>query len=93
MVLRTTFPEGQILFEDLGDRILVNSKQRSPEKFKGIFEEYFKGMKDESDLRKDCFAFVGSMKPGWNEIPLYTDYDYHLINESGFDKRLWIGGL
>jgi hypothetical protein len=93
MILKTTFEDGQVLFEDLGDRILLTSKQRSPVKFKSIFDEYFKDLKRETDLQKDCFAFIGSLKPGWNEIPLYTDFDYHLINQSGFDARLWIGGL
>jgi hypothetical protein len=43
MVLRTTFKDGQILFEDLGDKFTLNTDRSSPERFKQFITGYFKG--------------------------------------------------
>ncbi len=40
MILRTTFTDGEIVFEDLGDKFVLNSKQRSPTKFEEISKRY-----------------------------------------------------
>lgn len=89
MILRTTFTDGQVFFEDLGDKFLLTSKQRCPEKYEGMYKGHFgKG------IETNCFAFASPLYAGWSDIPLYTDYNYSILNDRGVElMRVSIGGL
>lgn len=91
MILKTTLNDGQVVFEDLGDKFILTSKQRCPEKFNRLLHEWFK---KEDLISKDCFAFISPLRMETFDIPLYTDMGYELLSERGCEvMRITIGGL
>jgi hypothetical protein len=80
MVLRTTFKDGQILFEDLGDKFTLNTDRSSPERFKQFITGYFKGTGGDN---MDCYGFVSIMRMNTFDIPLYADHKYSVLSERG----------
>ena len=92
MILKTTFTDGQILFEDIGERFLLTSKQRCEEKFNDAAKNYYTDRLGE--VPNDCYGFIGPISPGQGDIPLYADFNYHLLSEGGRSvMQLSIGGL
>lgn len=91
MILKTTFNDGQVVFEDLSDKIILTSKQRSPEKFNHSLHEWFK--KDDP-IAKDCYGFISVLRLETSDIPLYTDMGYSLLSERGCEvMKIGIGNL
>lgn len=89
MILQTTFTDGQVFFEDLGDSFILTTKQRCPDKFSEISRSHFKG-----DAPNDCYAMVSPLRRERFEIPIYTDYYYALLSERGCEvMRITVGGL
>ncbi len=80
MILRTTFKDGETLFEDLGDKFVLNSKQRSPAKFDESFNRVSNGSPNNL---KDCFAFISPLGVEYGEIPLFTDFYYSVLSDRG----------
>lgn len=91
MILKTTFPDGQVVFEDLSDKFIITSKQRTPAKFDEIAKGYTKGFSQ--DL-KELYAFVSSLRMEREDIPLFTDFHYAILSERGCEvMRVGIGDL
>lgn len=90
MVLKTTFNDGEILFEDLGDRFTLVSQQRSPDKFNDIRSRYKKGCPRDWG---DCYAFICPLNvEGY--IPLYPDFYYSVLSDNGSElTKLAINNL
>lgn len=80
MILRTTFKDGQVLFEDLSDKFTLNTDRSSPERFKEFATGYFKGTNGD---HIDCYGFISIIRMGTFDIPLYTDYNYAVLSERG----------
>lgn len=96
MILRTTFKDGQVVFEDLSDKFTLTSKQRCPEKFQELARQEFDGNESRppNDMVKDCYAFISPLRMERFDIPIFTDYHYALLSERGCEvMRISIGGL
>lgn len=91
MMLKTTFADGRVLFEDLGDKFILISEQRCPNDFKAVSDQYFKEV---SDMAKDCYAFISSLRTGVEDVPIFKEHYYSVIGERGLDVlKITIGGL
>lgn len=96
MVLKTTFTDGQVIFEDLGDKFILTSKQRCHEKFDAMVQLHFyeDRSKSKDDLAKDCYAFVSPLRIDRFDIPIYKGFYYSLLSERGCElMSVSIGGL
>lgn len=96
MILRTTFKDGQVMFEDLGDKFILTSKQRCPEKFDEAAKDMFGENESHpvNNMVKDCFAFLSPLRMDKFDIPLYVDMRYQLLSERGcYIMNISIGGL
>lgn len=96
MILKTQFNDGRVFFEYLGDKFILTSKQRSPNKFEEMAKEWFSETTShpKNDLVKDCYAFISPLRMERSDIPLYTDMGYELLSERGCQvMRLGIGDL
>lgn len=70
--------------EDLGDKILLTSKQRCPDKFEVLAADHFKNNDCHPSKDPDgCFAFLSSLRIETFDIPLYPAYRYVLLSERG----------
>lgn len=95
MILRTTFTDGQVVFEDLSDKFILTSKQRCPEKFDALLLEHFGPPKEHhNNFSQDCYAFISSLRLSRFDIPIFKDYHYAVLSERGCEiMRVGIGDL
>ena len=81
MVLRTKFPDGSEVYNDMGDEYILIERELSPERFSESFKVVF-GNDNEKYFWEQTIGFV-CFGSGKNIHPLYTGFGYHVMNNSG----------